>query len=134
MIRRNVTLIIVLVVGLILGGIIGWAAFPKEKEVEVEVTKRVPMTLPAMAQGIRSGDIDVGSEYGMGVDQRYHKIHATVLGLECFTCHSTDMSVEYQLFSAQDVSERAPAPVDRTACLGCHSNGPVNALYSFDGS
>ncbi len=90
MTRRTVTLIsmVILVVGLIAWGIVGCSS-PQEvvKEVPKEVIKEVPMNLPATADAIHKGEIDVGKEYGLTLEQRYHKIHTTVLGLECATCH-----------------------------------------------
>lgn len=150
MTRRNVTLIsiTILVVGLVVGGIIGWAAFPREvvkevpkevikevpKEVIKEVTKEVPMNLPTLAQKIENGEIDVGTEYGLGLDQRYHRIHATVLGLECTTCHISKPDTAQTVFTAQDVSPQAPGPVDKRACLGCHRAGPGSDVYGSGGS
>ncbi len=135
--RRTVTLIAIaiLVVGLVVGGIIGWAAFPREvvKEVPTEVTKEVPLTLSALAQQIKKGEIDVGTEYGMGIDQRYHKIHATVLGLECAACHIAKVDATNKVFSAWNVSPQAPGPVDRRGCLGCHHAGPGSDVYGSSG-
>ncbi len=142
MTRRNVTLIsiAILVVGLVVGGIIGWAAFPREvvkevpKEVTKEITKEVPMNLPATAEAIRKGEIDVGTEYGLGLEQRYHKIHTTVLGLECATCHLAKVDATNKVSSAWNVSPQAPGPVDRRGCLGCHHAGPASDLYGSSGS
>ncbi len=146
MTRRTVTLISIgiLVVGLVVGGIIGWAAFPREvvkevpkeviKEVVKEVTKEVPMNLPATADAINKGEIDVGKEYGLAVEQRYHKIHTTVLGLECATCHLAKVDATNKASSAWNVSPRAPGPVDRRGCLGCHHAGPGSDLYGSSDS
>jgi hypothetical protein len=137
MTRRTVTLISIgiLVVGLVVGGIVGWAAFPREvvKEVPKEVTKEVPMTLPVLAEAIKDGEIDVGTEYGLGLDQRYHKIHATVLGLECDACHIAKVDATNKVLSAWNVSPQAPGPVDRRGCLGCHHAGPGSDLYGSSG-
>ncbi len=129
MTRRTVTLIsiAILVIGLVVGGIIGWAAFPRE--VVKEVTKEVPMTLPALAQAIQKGEIDVGTEYGLALEQRYHKIHTTVLGLECATCHLAKIDATNKVSSAWNVSPQAPGPVDRRGCLGCHHAAPGSDLY-----
>lgn len=99
------------------------------KEVPVEVTKEVPMSLPALAQAIQKGEIDVGTEYGLALDQRYHRIHTTVLGLQCATCHVGEPDTIQTVFAAQDVSPRAPGPVDKRACLGCHRAGPGEDVY-----
>ncbi len=125
MTRKTVTLISIsiLVVGLITGGIIGCT--PKE------VTEEGPMTLPATAEAIQEGKIDVGKEYGLTPDQRYHKIHASVIGLECATCHISELDTTQTVFIDQDVSLQAPGPVDKRACLGCHRAGPGEDLYDL---
>jgi uncharacterized membrane protein len=139
--------IAVLVAGLIIAGILGGLllAFPREvvkevpkevikeipKEVVKEETKEVPMTLPALAEKIRNGEIDSGTEHGLALDQRYHKIHATVLGLECATCHISEPDTTQTVFNAQDVSPQAPGPVDKKACLSCHRAGPGEDLYDL---
>jgi hypothetical protein len=132
MTRRTVTLIsmVILVVGLVVGGIVGCAA---PQEVVKEVTKEVPMNLPATADAIHKGEIDVGKEYGLALEQRYHKIHTTVLGLECATCHLAKVDATNKVSSAWNVSPQAPGPVDRRGCLGCHHAGPGSDLYGFSG-
>ncbi len=136
MTRRTVTLIsmVILLVGLVVGGIVGCAA-PQEvvKEVPKEVTKEVPMTLPATADAIHKGEIDVGKEYGLALEQRYHKIHTTVLGLECASCHLAKADATNKVSSAWNVSPQAPGPVDRRGCLGCHHAGPGGDLYGSIG-
>ncbi len=142
MTRRTVTLIYIaiLVVGLVAGSVVGCAA-PREvikeviKEVpkEVTVTKEVPMNLPATADAIQKGEIDVGKEYGLALEQRYHKIHTTVLGLECATCHLAKVDATNKVSSAWNVSPQAPGPVDRRGCLGCHHAGPGSDLYGSSG-
>jgi hypothetical protein len=135
MTRRNITLIsiAILVAGIVVGGIIGWAAFPREKEVTKEVKKEVPMSLPATAEAIKKGEIDVGKEYGLALEQRYHKIHTTVLGLECATCHLAKVDAKNKVFSAWNVSPQAPGPVDQRGCLGCHHAGLGGDLYGSIG-
>ncbi len=144
MTRRNVTLIniSILFIGLVAGGIVGCAApreevkeVPKEviKEVVKEVTKEVPMNLPATAEAIKKGEIDVGKEYGLALEQRYHKIHTTVLGLECATCHLAKVDATNKVSSAWNISPQAPGPVDRRGCLGCHHAGPASDLYGSSG-
>ena len=121
MTRKTVTLIsiAILVVGLIVGGVIGCTPSPeplspegKEEPKEVEVGK---------------------GEYGLAVGQRYHDIHTTEQGLACATCHISEPGTTQTVFGAQDVSSTAPGPVDKKACLGCHSDdGPGKDLYSSD--
>ncbi len=136
MTRRTVTLIYIaiLVVGLVAGGVVGCTASQEVvKEVPKEVTKEVPMNLPATADAINKGEIDVGKEYGLALDQRYHKIHTTVLGLECPTCHLIEVDATKKVSSAWNVSPQAPGPVDRRGCLGCHHAGPGSELYGSSG-
>ena len=85
------------------------------------------------ANAIAEGTINVGNEYGLAPDQRYHNIHTTVLGLECATCHITKVDATNRVVSAWKVSPRAPGPVDQRGCLGCHNAGPGNDLYGFSG-
>ena len=136
MTRRTVTLIsmVILLVGLVVGGIVGCAS-PEEavKEAPKEVIKEVPMNLPATADAIHKGEIDVGKEYGLALEQRYHKIHTTVLGLECATCHLAKVDAANKASSAWNVSPQAPGPVDRRGCLGCHHAGPASDLYGSSG-
>lgn len=81
-------------------------------------------SLTKLARQIRSGEIDVGDEYGMGEDQRFHVIHADTINMSCQQCHVEEapyeLGVPYN--SAED-------PVDRRVCLGCHLNGPASPLY-----
>ncbi len=132
MTRRTVTLIsmVILVIGLVVGGIVGCTA---PQEVVKEVTKEVPMNLPATADAIQKDEIDVGKEFGLGPDERYHEIHTTVLGLECTTCHIAKVNTTDKVFSAWNVSPQAPGPVDRRGCLGCHHAGPGSDLYGSSG-
>lgn len=149
MTRRIVTLIYIaiLVVGFIVGGIIGCAApkevireVPKEvikeviKEVPKEVIKEVPMNLSATAEAIQTGEIDVGTDFGFGIDQRYHTIHASVLGLKCDTCHIAKGDTTETGSSAWNASPQSPGLVDRKGCLGCHNSGPASNLYGSSGS
>ena len=102
-----------------------------EKEVPVEVTRVVeaetkdPMSLSELAEQIRSGEIDVGKEYGMALDQRFHQIHATVLDMGCTRCHVETAPREVAL-----PPSGAPGTVDRRVCLGCHATGPALPLYA----
>ena len=128
MTRRNITLICIaiLIVGLIAGGIISCKGTPEEAT-EEEPTITIPLPeeeVEELAQKIRSGEIDVGTEHGLGLGQRYHRIHATVLELECVTCHISEADTTQTVFNAQDVSAAAPGPVDKRVCLACHRAGP----------
>ncbi len=89
-------------------------------------TKEVIMKLPDLVKKIQNGEIDVGKDYGMAINQRYHKIHATTLGLTCLTCHVTKVTPEMTFVQ---VPPEAPGPVDRRVCIGCHLTGPASNLY-----
>jgi hypothetical protein len=48
-----------------------------------------PVNLTGLAEDIRNGKLDVGTEYSLDVGTgRFHNIHANVLGLGCATCHA----------------------------------------------
>ena len=81
-------------------------------------------SLGDLAEQIRAGEIDVGDEFGMAPEQRFHVIHAEVLDMRCSQCHVDE--APYEL--AQPLSDEAD-PVDRRVCLGCHLNGPAKKLY-----
>lgn len=91
-----------------------------------------PTNLPGLAERIRTGQIDVGTQYGMAPDRRYHRIHADVLGLDCATCHAEKFPAGTEIFAvpmAVDVSRNSPAPVDRRVCIGCHTGGIGSKVY-----
>lgn len=98
--------------------------------------KDKPTPLPTVAEKIRNGEIDVGGKtneaFGMGQDQRFHRIHSKVLGLVCGTCHVNKVPVSAEIFTlrpAVDASTQAPGVVDRRVCLGCHTAGPGRGIY-----
>ena len=102
---------------------------------EVEVTRIVPaeaepataLSLSDLAKRIQDGEIDVGDEYGMAEDQRFHVIHDEVLGMKCTQCHVQEARLE--VAQPLNISGEAPGPVDRRVCLGCHLSGPATKLY-----
>ena len=102
---------------------------------EVEVTRVVPaeaetvsaVSLSALAKSIQDGEIDVGDEYGMAEDQRFHVIHSDVVGMKCTQCHVQEAPLE--VAQPLNISDEAPGPVDRRVCLGCHLTGPATKLY-----
>ena len=63
-------------------------------------------------------------DYGMALDQRFHRIHTVEIEMECAQCH-----VEEAPFEIAQPSSEAPGPVDRRVCLGCHLNGPGPKFY-----
>ena len=82
------------------------------------------LTLAKLAEQIQSGEIDVGEEYGMGEEQRFHVIHADVIDMSCKQCHVREAPYEI----GESYSDEAD-PVDRRVCLGCHLTGPATRLY-----
>ena len=112
MTRKTVTLIsiAILVVGLIVGSVISCTPPAEEKE--------------------EPKAVEVGKdESGLAVGQRYHNLHSEE-GVECATCHIGAPDTTQTVFGAQDVAAMAPGPVDRKACLACHSgSGPGEDLY-----
>ncbi len=104
--------------------------------VEQEVVEEVAVTpvplgemapgpaLSALARGIRSGEIDIGQDYGMAEEQRFHQIHAELIDMKCPQCHVDEAPLEL----SQPFSDEAD-PVDRRVCFGCHLTGPAAKLY-----
>ncbi|TDA70097.1 MAG: hypothetical protein D9V47_02790 [Clostridia bacterium] len=86
---------------------------------------RAVVVMPAAGQG----PAEAAQKYGLSLNQAYHNLHAQQLGVACTTCHVQQVTGEIQVFSGQDVSPAAPGPVDRKACLACHTAGPGRKLY-----
>jgi hypothetical protein len=119
--------IAILVVLLGVGLIGGFAVTASEDE---------SVSLPEVAKKIQQGKIDVGGKankaFGMAQDQRFHRIHASVLGLECATCHTEQLPPSVAPFTerpAVDVSAKSLGLTDRRVCLGCHTAGPGRHFY-----
>jgi len=93
----------------------------------------IPLTISIdisdVAKKIKNGEIDVGKNYGMGLEERYHKIHNEVLKIDCSSCHIEKYSDNY--LYQRKYKEFENGPVDRGICLGCHKeNGPAETkLY-----
>ncbi len=88
--------------------------------------------LGRVAERIRNGSIDVGGAYSMHLGKgRFHRVHATVLGISCSTCHGgTRYPDDYFLVEKASPMPGAPGVIDRNACLGCHRAGADGtALY-----
>ena len=122
----------IMVVALAIAGSLSCGGTPekaKEPTVGVSASK-----VREVAQKVKSGEIDVGTEHGMALNDRYHKIHATELGMECADCHLSKPDTEQTVFSAQDVSPLSPGPADRQVCLQCHQDGEASDLYGSDES
>jgi len=102
---------------------------------EIEVTRIVPadaetvsvVSLSDLAKSIQDGEIDVGDEFGMAEDQRFHVIHSDVVDMKCTQCHVQEAPLE--VAQPLSISDEAPGPVDRRVCLGCHLTGPATKLY-----
>ncbi len=108
-----------------------------------EATKPTPTPLPAgnhtptpykeyaslreIAEKIRNGEIDVGNDYTMSLNGRFHRIHNKVLGLDCSACHvSSSYAKDFLYQRKYKVPIRgAPGVVDRGVCLGCHKEGGI---------
>jgi hypothetical protein len=88
------------------------------------------LDIPKTAKSIKSGKIKVGKSTGMEVDQRFHKIHNEVLGIDCVSCHISNFAPDY-LYQRKYKDVGGMGHVDRGICLGCHKeNGPaVTKLY-----
>ena len=122
--NRVIAILVVLLGVALIGGFAARAA------------KDESVSLPTVAEKIRKGEIDVGGKaweaFGMAQDQRFHRIHAGVLGLECATCHGEQLPPSVVTFTAPpavDVSAKSPGLVDRRVCLGCHTAGPGRDVY-----
>jgi hypothetical protein len=137
-----------LLICLVVGGILGMSACSPEpvkqvtkeatkeitKEATKEMTKVATATLATPIPTIKKEAIDVGKEYGLGIDQRYHKMHVNALDIKCTTCHTAQVDTENAALFGRDVSPKSPGLVDRSACLACHRTGPGKALYSSKGT
>lgn len=125
--KRAQTIVLAVLVLAIAGA--GLAAEKADKK----PAKKAPATsLSAVADNITKGKINVGKKYGMGSEQRFHKIHADVVGLDCATCHVDKADPSVAVFTEQppvDISKDAPGPVDRRVCQGCHRSGPARDVY-----
>jgi len=82
--------------------------------------------LSAVAADVRKGTVEVGTQYSTAFDEgRFHKIHTTVLGLNCETCHAgTEYQADFITMRKYEADAGAsPGRLDRGACLGCHKTG-----------
>lgn len=124
--RRLILIASVLLAGGFLGGaVLAGCATTTAKEGAA--------SLPTLAEKVRKGEIDVGKAYGLALEQRFHRIHAEVVGLECATCHVEKLPASATVFTlrpAVDASPDSPDLIDRRACLGCHTAGPGRDAYA----
>jgi len=89
------------------------------------VGQEEPVSMDRLARQIRAGKIDVGEEYGMEREQRFHTIHADTLKMKCLQCHVEE--APYELGNPPFNEEEGPS--DRRVCLGCHVAGPGFPMY-----
>jgi len=91
-----------------------------------------PEGLATTADKIRSGEIDVGSEYSMSEESgRFHTIHADKVLMDCSNCHiGEEYSQDYM-----GISKHKPYPAEakgqyeRSVCLGCHQEGGAGTTF-----
>jgi hypothetical protein len=117
---------VIILVVLLLAGLFGGALLERYAAAES------PTSLPGLAEKIQRGEVNVGKQYGLALDQRFHKIHGEVLALECATCHAEKVPAGTEIFAsppAVDVSKDSPGPVDRRVCVGCHTGGVARKAY-----
>jgi hypothetical protein len=89
------------------------------------VGQEEPVSMDRLAREIRAGKVDVGEEYGMAREQRFHVIHADTLGMKCLQCHVEE--APYEIGALLYDEEQGPS--DRRVCLGCHLTGPGFKMY-----
>lgn len=96
-----------------------------------------PPSLAKTAESIRKGEINVGKEYSLGEEGRFHKIHHEVLGMKCAACHTFDAYPQKHLFLRKaefpkKVDGEKVKAVERPKCISCHSDGSVaTTFYNF---
>lgn len=109
----------------------------------VKAGKDVPLNLRKTAEAIRAGTINVGKEYSLNPEEgRFHRVHASVLGLndetvldiKCGGCHSTNSYPDSYLYLRKfefprEVGGEKVKAVQRHFCIGCHSGGSVSTVY-----
>ncbi len=143
----STTMIIAVIISFIIGGVGTYTLAPRtvEKivevpvdvpynvtvevpvEVPVEVVVRRYITLAELGEEIRDGEIDVGDDYTMSFQGRYHTIHTRELGLDCMACHVADEYLEAYIYQRiyKVPAGGAPGDVDRVTCYGCHKEGSI---------
>ena len=121
--NRKVYLTVIgsLILAVLLVGVVVAPAVGQEEE--------EPGWLATLAEQIRNGEIDVGDEYGMVREQRFHTIHVDTIEMGCSQCHVKDAPYDLNLIEPNSKSGQLKGPVDRRVCLGCHLNGPAVKLY-----
>lgn len=128
--------IVVLIAAVIIAAPIAWY-FLGIPPMIVEKPVIEPLSVNVLAEMIRNGTIDVGTDYSMDPTARYHKIHSEILGLSEEACHIGDEYSEdflYQRKYKEPDLRDSPGVVDRATCLSCHrAGGPASELYGIEG-
>ncbi len=93
-----------------------------------------PKLLIKAAGDIRAGTINVGKEYSLTEEGRYHKIHNEILGMKCKGCHTHDAYPDSYLNLSKDefpktVDGEKTKAVEPAKCIGCHSEGNVATVF-----
>lgn len=96
-----------------------------------------PMNLRKTAEAIRGGTVNVGKEYSLREEGRFHQAHVETLGIKCGGCHTNDAYPDDYLYLRkaefpQQVKGEKLKAVERAKCIGCHSDGNVaTAFYNM---
>jgi hypothetical protein len=127
--------IVILIAAAIIAAPIAWYILEVPPLI-VEKPVIEPVTIKVLAEMIRNGTIDVGTDYSMDPTARYHKIHSEILGLSEIACHIDDEYSEdflYQRKYKEPGLRDSPGVVDRAICLSCHrEGGTANELYGIE--
>lgn len=145
-----VLFILALVIGISIGYVVRGPQKPATTTTPTTTQTTPPVTSPVtyttttqtsiislfdIAEAIREGKINVGTEYGMEPGERFHNIHAKTLGLSCTMCHKgKEYPADYLYINFdrvyEEVNEGMPGVVDRSVCLACHKvGGPASTFY-----
>ncbi len=95
-----------------------------------------PMNLRKTSEAIRAGTVNVGKEYSLREEGRFHQIHVETLGIKCGGCHSNEAYPDNYLYLRKSEFPRQVAgekekvkAVERAKCIGCHSDGNVATVF-----
>lgn len=93
-----------------------------------------PMNLRKTAEAIRGGTLNVGKEYSLREEGRFHQIHVETMGIKCGGCHTNDVYPTDYLYLRkaefpQMVKGEKLKAVERAKCIGCHSEGSVATVF-----
>lgn len=98
------------------------------------VAEDKPMNLRKTAEAIRAGKVDLGKNYSLAEEGRFHKVHTEVLGMKCGGCHANDAYPDNYLYLRKSefphvVAGEKVKAVERAKCIGCHSEGNVATTF-----